>query len=46
MELVLRIIGIITPVLVISAMGYAYGRFRRPDMSGSTAYRPTCSSRC
>jgi predicted permease len=33
MELVLRIIGIITPVLVISAMGYAYGRIRRPDMT-------------
>lgn len=33
MELVLRIIGIITPVLVISAAGYAYGRFRRPDMT-------------
>lgn len=32
MELVLRIISIITPVLIISAMGYAYGRFRRPDM--------------
>ena len=33
MELVLRIIGIITPVLIISAMGYAYGRIRRPDMT-------------
>ena len=33
MELVLRIIGIITPVLIISAMGYAYGRFRKPDMT-------------
>ncbi|WP_301102133.1 AEC family transporter [Propionivibrio sp.] len=32
MELVLRIIGIITPVLIISAIGYAYGRIRRPDM--------------
>lgn len=34
MELVFRIIGIITPVLIISAMGYAYGRIRRPDMTG------------
>lgn len=33
MELVLRIIGIITPVLIISAIGYAYGRFRKPDMT-------------
>ena len=33
MELVLRIIGIITPVLIISAIGYAYGRLRRPDMT-------------
>lgn len=33
MELVIRIIGIITPVLIISAMGYAYGRFRKPDMT-------------
>jgi len=33
MELVLRIIGIITPVLIISAIGYAYGRIRRPDMT-------------
>ena len=33
MELVLRIIGIITPVLIISAMGYGYGRLRRPDMT-------------
>ena len=33
MELVFRIIGIITPVLIISAMGYAYGRFRKPDMT-------------
>ena len=33
MELVLRIIGIITPVLIISAVGYAYGRIRRPDMT-------------
>jgi predicted permease len=33
MELVLRILGIITPVLIISAMGYAYGRLRQPDMT-------------
>ena len=33
MELVLRIIGIITPVLIISVIGYAYGRIRRPDMT-------------
>lgn len=33
MELALRIIGIITPVLIISAIGYAYGRFRKPDMT-------------
>lgn len=33
MDLVLRILGIITPVLIISAAGYAYGRFRRPDMT-------------
>ncbi len=33
MELVLRIITIITPVLVISAAGYAWGRLRRPDMT-------------
>ena len=33
MELVFRIIGIITPVLIISAIGYAYGRLRRPDMT-------------
>lgn len=33
MELVIRIIGIITPVLIISAIGYAYGRYRRPDMT-------------
>lgn len=33
MELVLRIVGIITPVLIISAIGYAYGRIRRPDMT-------------
>ena len=33
MEVVLRIIGIITPVLIISAIGYAYGRLRQPDMT-------------
>ena len=33
MDLVLRIVGIITPVLIISAIGYAYGRLRRPDMT-------------
>lgn len=33
MEIVLRIIGIITPVLIISAFGYAYGRVVRPDMT-------------
>ena len=33
MEIVLRIIGIITPVLIISAIGYAYARIRRPDMT-------------
>lgn len=33
MELVARIIGIITPVLIISAMGYAYARISRPDMT-------------
>ena len=33
MELLIRIIGIITPVLIISAIGYAYGRLRRPDMT-------------
>lgn len=32
-ELVFRIFGIITPVLVISAIGYGYGRLCRPDMS-------------
>ena len=32
MELVFRIIGIITPVLVISIIGYIYGRIRHPDM--------------
>jgi predicted permease len=33
MEYALRIIGIITPVLVVSSIGYAYGRLRRPDMT-------------
>lgn len=33
MELALRIIGIITPVLIISAMGYAYARLQKPDMT-------------
>ena len=33
METALRIIGIITPVLMISAIGYAYGRLRKPDMT-------------
>ena len=33
MDLVFRIIGIITPVLVISAIGYAYARVRHPDMT-------------
>ena len=32
MELIFRIIGIITPVLIISALGYGYGRFCKPDM--------------
>ena len=33
MELVIRIVGIIIPVLVVSAIGYFYGRFRKPDMT-------------
>jgi predicted permease len=33
MELALRIIGIITPVLIISVIGYAYARLRKPDMT-------------
>jgi len=33
MDLVLRIVGIITPVLIISAIGYAYARLCRPDMT-------------
>jgi malate permease and related proteins len=33
MDLVIRIIGIITPVLIISAIGYGYGHFRKPDMT-------------
>ena len=34
MEIYLRIIGIITPVLIVSAIGYGYGRLRKPEMSG------------
>lgn len=33
METALRIVGIITPVLLIAAIGYVYGRLRKPDMS-------------
>ena len=33
MDLLLRIVGIITPVLVVSAFGYGYGRLRQPDMT-------------
>ena len=33
MELFLRIVGIITPVLVIAAVGYVYGRLLRPNMT-------------
>ena len=33
MDLFFRILGIITPVLLISAIGYGYGRIRRPDMT-------------
>ena len=33
MELLLRIVGIITPVLVIAAVGYGYGRLLRPNMA-------------
>lgn len=33
MELVLRIISIITPVLIVSAIGFFYGRYRKPDMT-------------
>lgn len=33
MDLFLRIIGIITPVLIVSAIGYGYGRYIKPDMS-------------
>ena len=33
MDLVIRILGIITPVLIISAIGYGYGRLRKPDMT-------------
>lgn len=34
MEMIVRILGIIAPVLLIGAIGFAYGRLRRPDMSG------------
>ncbi len=33
MELILRIVGIITPVLIVSAIGFFYGRRCRPDMT-------------
>jgi predicted permease len=33
MELAFRIFGIMTPVLIISALGYGYARLRKPDMS-------------
>ncbi|MDR0440856.1 MAG: AEC family transporter [Candidatus Accumulibacter sp.] len=33
MEYALRVIGIITPVLIIFSIGYTYGRLRRPDMT-------------
>jgi predicted permease len=33
MELTLHIIGIITPVMIVSALGYAYARLRKPDMT-------------
>ena len=33
MDLLLRIIGIIKPVLIVSAIGYGYGRYIKPDMS-------------
>ncbi len=33
MELVFRIVGIITPVLIISAFGYGYAKLRQPDMT-------------
>ena len=32
MDLFLRIIGIITPVLIVSAIGFGYGRIAKPDM--------------
>ncbi len=32
MEIYLRIVGIITPVLLVSAAGYGYGRYRQPGM--------------
>jgi len=33
MEIAFRILGIITPVLIISAIGYAYARLQKPDMT-------------
>ncbi len=33
MEIALHIIGIITPVLIVSALGYVYARLRHPDMT-------------
>lgn len=33
MDLALKILGIITPVLIISAIGWIYGRLRKPDMT-------------
>lgn len=33
--MLLRILGIVFPVFAIVAVGYVYGRFRRPDMSAA-----------
>ena len=33
MELIFRILGIITPVLIVSAVGYGYGKLRKPDIT-------------
>ena len=33
MELAIRIVGIITPVLIISAFGFGYAKLRQPDLS-------------
>ncbi len=33
--MLLRILGIVFPVFAIVAVGYAYGRFRRPDMTAA-----------